>query len=94
MRERIEILLRRSTAYRQCFLDDKGELTPAARIVMADLARFCCATETTTVVSPTSRQTDVPATMQREGRREVFTRMWRTLRLPINKLYEIEETRE
>lgn len=94
MHEKLQLLFRRHTAYRQCFLDDKGQLTPAARIVMADLARFCCATEGTTVVSPVSRQTDVPATMQREGRREVFTRVWRTLRLPINQLYEIEETRE
>lgn len=94
MHEKLQILLRRHTAYRQCFLGEDGQLTPAARIVMADLARFCCATEGTTIVSPVSRQTDVPATMQREGRREVFTRVWRTLRLPINQLFEIEENRE
>lgn len=94
MHPKLAALFRKNTAYRQCFLDDSGQLTPAAKVVMADLAKFCAATEGTTVVSPVSRQTDVPATMQREGRREVFVRVWRMLRLPINQLFEIEEFRE
>lgn len=75
-------------AYRQCFLGDNGELTPAARIVLADLAKFANVTETPTVISPVSRVTDVPATMQRVGRGEVFFRVWRYLRLPINAMFD------
>lgn len=86
-------MFRRSLAYRQCFLGDDGELTPAAKVVLADLAKFA-AVQQPTVVSPVSRVTDVPATMQRVGRAEVFHRVMRYLRLPLNQLYEIEEIRE
>lgn len=86
-------MFRRSLAYRQCFYGDDGELTPAAKIVLADLARFASIGEPT-VVSPVSRQTDVPATMQRVGRADVVHRVMRYLRFPAHKLYEIEEIRE
>lgn len=86
------LLFRKHVAYRQCFLDDNGELTAAAKIVLADLAKFGGVTETPTIVSPVSRQTDVPATMQRVGRSEAYWRIWRFLRLPVHKLFEIEET--
>jgi hypothetical protein len=85
-------LFKRHVAYRQCFLGENGELTPAARIVLADLAKFGNVTVSPTVVSPVSRVTDVPATMQRVGRGEVFFRVWRYLRLPINQLFDTMET--
>lgn len=87
-------LFKRHVAYRQCFLGDDGELTPAAKIVLADLAKFANVTDTPTVVSPISRQTDVPATMQRVGRSEVFFRVWRFLRLPINQLFDVKEMQD
>ena len=87
-------MFRRSVAYRQCFLGPDGELTPAAKIVLADLSRFASLASGPTVVSPVSRQTDVPATMQRVGRGESVQRIWRYLKLPINKLFEIEESQE
>lgn len=88
------LLFRRHVAYRQCFLGDDGQLTAAAKIVLADIAKFANIANTPTVVSPISQTTDVPATMQRVGRSEVFFRVWRYLRLPINQLFEIEETRD
>lgn len=87
-------MFRRSLAYRQCFLGDDGQLTPAAKIVLGDIARFASITSGPTVVSPVQQQTDVPATFQRVGRADVFHRVMRYLRLPINQLYDIEEHRE
>lgn len=86
-----DMMFRKHVAYRQCFLGDNGELTPAAKIVLADLAKFGALTTGPTVVSPVSRQTDVPASFQRIGRGEVVQRVWRFLRLPINQLFTIEE---
>jgi hypothetical protein len=68
-------VIRRRGAYRRCFLDDAGNLTPAGEDVVRDLAKFCRLHRSTTVVSTISRQTDVPATMQAEGRREVLLRI-------------------
>lgn len=87
-------LFRRHLAYRQCFLGPDGELTPAAKIVLADLAKFGGVVTGPTVVSPMNQQTDVPATMQRVGRGEVFYRIWRYLRLSPNQLYETQEIEE
>lgn len=87
------LLFKRHVAYRQCFLGDNGELTPAARIVLADLAKFA-GLGAPTVVSPINRQTDVPATFQRVGRADVITRVWRFLRLPINQMFDTMETND
>lgn len=84
-------VFRRSLAYRQCFLGPDGELTPAAKIVLADLAKFANLSGGPIVVSPVGRVTDVPATMQRAGRAEPVLRIWRYLKLPIGNLYDIEE---
>lgn len=82
------MLFRRSIAYKQCFLGENGELTPAAKVVLADLTKFASFGEPT-IVSPVSRQTDIPATMQRIGRGDVVQRVWRYLRLPTSKLFEL-----
>lgn len=87
-------MFKRHIAYRQCFMGDNGELTAAAKIVLADLAKFANIPDTPTVVSPVSRVTDVPATMQRVGRAESFYRIWRYLRLPINQLFEVQENND
>lgn len=87
-----ERLFRRSTAYRQCFIGSDGQLTPAARIVLDDIANFAGMREKSpTVVSPVSRVTDVPATMQRVGRGDVFFRIRRYLRLDLNQLFDTIE---
>lgn len=85
------LLFRKSLAYQQCFLDEQGNVTPAARIVLADLAKFAGLAAGPIIVSPVSRVTDVPATMQRAGRAEPLLRIWRFLKLPIHQIYEIEE---
>jgi hypothetical protein len=57
------------------FLGDDGKLTKDAELVINDLARFCRLHRSTSVISLTTRQTDVPATFQAEGRREVLLRI-------------------
>lgn len=75
MIDRIEKILGRRQAYRRLFLDADGNLTRDAQIVISDLARFCRLHRSTTIVSTVSRQTDVPASFQAEGRREVILRV-------------------
>jgi hypothetical protein len=84
--ERILARLRRRKAYVNCFLDDEGNLTPAARLVMADLARFCRVYRSTVVVSPVSRSVDTHASMLAEGRREVFNRVFSILRITDDQI--------
>lgn len=69
-----KILLRRK-AYRSVFLGEDGKPTPDAQVVLSDLARFCRLHRSTSIVSPQTRQTDVPASFQAEGRREVILRV-------------------
>jgi hypothetical protein len=75
MIDRLQKVLLRRQAYRRLFLGDDGKLTREAEIVISDLARFCRLHRSTTVVSTVSRQTDVPASFQAEGRREVILRV-------------------
>lgn len=75
MIDRIEKILGRRQAYRRLFLGEDGKLTRDGEAVIKDLARFCRLHRSTTVVSTVSRQTDVPASFQAEGRREVILRI-------------------
>lgn len=84
--ERILARLRRRKAYKACFLDDDGNLTPEARLVMADLAHFCRVYRSTVVVSPVTRSVDTHASMLAEGRREVFNRMFSILRITDDQI--------
>lgn len=75
MIDRVQKILRRRQAYRRIFFGDDGKLSPDAELVISDLARFCRLHRSTTIISTVSRQTDVPATFQAEGRREVILRI-------------------
>ena len=87
-------MLGRRKAYRAAFLDDAGNLTPAGRAVMADLARFCRAYQSSVTVSPISRTVDTHATMVAEGRREVFSRLQYYLNLTDEQLMQFKERAE
>ncbi|MFP3799447.1 hypothetical protein [Paraburkholderia sp. SIMBA_027] len=84
--DRILARLRRRKAYAQCFLDDDGNLTPAARAVMTDLAHFCRVYRSTAIVSPVSRSVDTHASMLAEGRREVWNRVFSILRITDDQI--------
>lgn len=93
--DRILARLRRRKAYANCFLDDDGNLTPAARLVMSDLASFCRVYRSTVVVSPVSRSVDTHASMLAEGRREVFNRVFSILRITDDQILgEQSESRD
>lgn len=81
----------RRKAYRAAFLDSNGQMTPAGEMVISDLARFCRVHTSTTVVSPVTRTVDTHASMQAEGRREVFNRLTYYLNLTEQQIYQMME---
>lgn len=84
-------ILNRRHAYRRVFLDGEARLSKDGEAIIADLARFCRLHRSTTVVSTVSRQTDVPATFQAEGRREVLLRILAHLHVTDADLIRITE---
>lgn len=91
MIDRIQKALNRRRAYRRLFLGDDGKLTADGELVLADLAKFCRLHRSTTIVSAVSRQTDVPASFQAEGRREVILRLLGHLHVSDADLIRITE---
>ncbi len=69
-------LLRLSDAYKACFCDQHGNLTPAAARVLRDLGKFCHQNASTLKVSPITRSVDTHAMAAAEGRRDVARRVW------------------
>lgn len=66
-----------------------------AEFVLADLAKFCHMGRPTTKVNPISGAVDSHATLQAEGRREVFLRILAHLNLThedVARMRQIEET--
>lgn len=90
MREFVLKILRKTNAYRVCFQKD-GELTPEAKVVLKDLAKFCRAYKPTTIISPVTRCVDPLATMQAEGRREVYNRILWHLKIDDADLLDTKE---
>lgn len=68
------IIWRRRDSYRRVFLDDRGDLSPDSKIVMADLKRFCCASKATIRLDQQGK-VDPYAMAVAEGRREVWNRV-------------------
>lgn len=91
MIDRLQRILNRRMAYRRIFLDGEGNLTKDGEAVIKDLARFCRLHRSTTIVSTISRQTDVPASFQAEGRREVILRILGHLHVDDADLVRITE---
>ncbi|SOE49116.1 Bbp19 family protein [Orrella dioscoreae] len=91
IRQKFQMMLRRRASYRSAFLDPAGQPTQAGAAILADLARFCRAYESTTVVSPVTRTVDTHASMQAEGRREVFNRLTYYLNLTEAQIYQMME---
>lgn len=83
--------MERRQAYKNTFLDGKGKLSPEAKLILADLKRFCCATRPTIRVSPQSGMIDPIAMGVAEGRREVWNRMMANLHLDENLIINLFE---
>lgn len=88
---KFRMMFGRRSAYRSAFLNGQGQLTDAGERVMADLAKFCRVRESITVVSPITRTVDTHASMQAEGRREVFNRLAYYLNLSEQDIFQLME---
>jgi hypothetical protein len=94
LRDAIDRRLHRKADYQNCFLTPEGKPTAAGERVLKDLARFCRANQSTTVVSPLTRTVDPVASALAEGRREVFLRIVRHLYLDDAYLTRLETANE
>lgn len=80
-------VFRRRTAYRNVFLNDRGDLNPAGRVIVAHLTKFCFLLNTTA-----QGQADRDTMMRREGRRQVLIEIMRELHLdPSTALQAVQD---
>lgn len=91
MRDIIDKILHRKRSYRRTFLDGNGDLGPDAKVVMADLKRFCRATTSTVMVSPVTKTIDPIAMAMAEGRREVWNRIMAHLYIEDKATFELND---
>lgn len=80
---------RLKSCWRSILVGDRGELTPPAAIVMADLRRFCCV-DRTTAIDGTNAALEMAAL---EGRRQVWLHIMNRLK-PDAELRRLIETAE
>lgn len=83
-------LRRRRYAYRRLFFGENG-LNADGQIVLADLAKFCRANNSTAIVSPVSRSVDPIAMAMAEGRREVWLRLMAHLHIDERVVFNLDE---
>lgn len=79
-------VMRRHRAYVATFIGVNGKPHPNAEIVLKDLRKYCGVDHEGITVSPVLRMTDPFATSYRAGRRDVYLRIERMLRLPTGAL--------
>ncbi len=77
--------LNRARAWKTLMLGQDGNLKPDARLVLADLARFCRATSTSFTPG------DPHTTAMLEGRRETFNRVVGFLHLDESTIHNLKE---
>ena len=87
------LMFRRRQAYRALF-GAGNDLSPASRIVLSDLRKFCRATTSTTVVSQLTQKVDPIASAQAEGRREVWLRIMHHLHVSDADLYRLNDNED
>lgn len=84
-----EIIQRRRNAYRAVFQPSGGQLGISQEIVLADLRKFCRATDSTAVVSRVQQRIDPIASAVLVGRREVWLRIMHHLHISDADLYRM-----
>lgn len=87
----LERLFMRKKAYQRLFLDIDGKMRPDAEIILADLKRFCRATNSTAMVSPVSKSIDPMAMAMAEGRREVWNRLQAFLLMDDKTVFNLKD---
>jgi len=76
-------------AYQQLFQADNGALNEAAKVVLADLGRYCYAMTSTASLDDRGR-VDPVAMIERDGRRAVLMRIHTFLGIDLARMVEIE----
>lgn len=84
-------LLRLSDAYKACFCDKAGNLTPEGERVLRDLGKFANLYGSPVKVSPITRTVDPLASMVSAGRAEVVRRVWGLIDLDPTKHPSLKE---
>lgn len=84
-------IFRKRVAYRRVFLRDDGDLNEDAKVIMADLSKFCRARGSTAIMSPQTGSIDPIAMAMAEGRREVFNRINEYLHINDQILQNLRE---
>ena len=84
---------RRKYSYRRVFMGEDG-LSQDGQAVLADLAKFCKATQSTAVVSPISRQVDPVASALAKGRREVWLRIMAHLHIDDRVVFNLNQSED
>lgn len=93
MTKRTDRFKRKKLAYDRTFCGDKEHPHEDAKIVLADLKRFCGINRGGIVISPVSRVVDPYATVYQAGQRDVFLRISQFLGLDETEISEtIEES--
>lgn len=90
MKQLLAKLRKRRYAYRRLFLGEDG-LNADGQTVLADLAKFCRANNSTAIVSPVSRSVDPIAMAMAEGRREVWLRIMAHLHIDERVVFNLNE---
>ena len=88
----LERIINRKRAYRRLFLDEDGQPTGDAEVVLADLKKFCRAMSSTAMVSPISKTVDPIAMAMAEGRREVWNRLMAHLHIDDKVVAQLKDT--
>jgi hypothetical protein len=87
--------MKRMHNYAACFKTAaSGEPTSAGVAVLADMARYCGAYDTTIKLSPISRQVDPIATAVAEGRRQAYLYLLKNIRLNPEAILSMMEDAE
>lgn len=80
---------RTARAYQGLFLAEDGSLRDEAKVVLADLGRFCHGFESTASLDEQGR-VDAVAMVQREGRRVTLMRIYTYLGLDLARMISVE----
>jgi hypothetical protein len=83
--------IERRNAWQRALLDDAGQPTVDAQIMLKDLAKFCRANRSTAVFSITRGTLDPLASAKADGRREVWLRVAEYLHLDDKFITNLRE---
>lgn len=81
---------RLTLAYKRLFMGDDGTLNEDGKLVLSDMMAFARFYKSIMIVSPASQQTDIPASFNVDGRREMVGRVMDHLSVPDLILFNLQ----